>query len=167
MWHSTEIYIYIHTHVHARTHKSYLSTPWTHTEAVEVHLFWPLALHGGKWSNSHPGRRIARTEPRYPLNVRLRQPQSWSGRFGCKKNNIPIPRLKPRTVPSVESSLIHAHIYIYNKYTHTHTHIYICTIYMCVLYVYIIDEASWTYFRTIPVRYSWRKYFLVTSWWMH
>jgi hypothetical protein len=37
-----------------------------------------------------------RKEPRYPLDRKLRRPQSRSGRCGEKKNLLPLPGIEPR-----------------------------------------------------------------------
>jgi len=50
---------------------------------VSCHLKAPVALPQG-------------TEPLYPLNIRLRGPQSQSGHFSAKKNLLFLPRIKPR-----------------------------------------------------------------------
>ena len=44
-----------------------------------------LALGGGEWSSSRPGRFTARKEPRYTLNCRLGGPQRGSGRFWSRE----------------------------------------------------------------------------------
>jgi hypothetical protein len=39
---------------------------------VERHAFWTLAVEGGEWSGSSPGRFTPRERaPRYPLDRRL------------------------------------------------------------------------------------------------
>jgi hypothetical protein len=54
-----------------------------------------LALDGGEWSASHPGRLC------YPLDRRLGGPQSWSGCGGEEKNTQPLPGLEPPIIQPV------------------------------------------------------------------
>ena len=52
------------------------------------------------------GRFIPWIEPRYPLNMRLGGPQTWSECFGKKKNFLPLLQFEPRTVhPEVKPFL--------------------------------------------------------------
>jgi hypothetical protein len=62
---------------------------------VRLHAFLTLALVGGEWSASHPGRFIPWKEPRYTLDRRLGGPQSRSGRGGKEKNSQVLQGLEP------------------------------------------------------------------------
>jgi hypothetical protein len=59
--------------------------------------FLTSALDGDEWSVSRPGR-FTREEkaPQYPLDMRLGEPQSLSGRYGVAKNLLPLPEIEPR-----------------------------------------------------------------------
>jgi len=46
---------------------------------VQAHLLLILALDEGEWLTSCPGHKVKRKEPQYPMNMRLRGPQSWCG----------------------------------------------------------------------------------------
>jgi hypothetical protein len=53
---------------------------------VEIHVYLTLALVGGEWSASRPGRFTPGEITRYPLNRGLGEPQNRSGRRGEEKN---------------------------------------------------------------------------------
>jgi hypothetical protein len=54
---------------------------------VLIHIFFTLALPGGEWLASRPGRFIPEEkEPQYPFDRRLGEPQSQSG--GCGEEKI-------------------------------------------------------------------------------
>jgi hypothetical protein len=59
--------------------------------------FSTLALDGGEWSASHPGRALSRgKDPLYPLYRRLGGPQSRSGHRGlCRVSNRDRPVFHP------------------------------------------------------------------------
>jgi hypothetical protein len=47
------------------------------------YLFLTSALDGGEWSAPRSGRALRpRKDPRYPLDRKLGESQSWSGRKG-------------------------------------------------------------------------------------
>jgi hypothetical protein len=52
----------------------------THKGAeASLYSFLTSELNGREWSTSHPNHFIPGEEPRYPLNMRVGGPQSWSG----------------------------------------------------------------------------------------
>jgi hypothetical protein len=60
--------------------------------------FLTLALDGGEWSASRPGRALSRgKDPRYPLYRSQDGPQSRSGHRGYRKNPLPLPGIEPRS----------------------------------------------------------------------
>jgi hypothetical protein len=75
-------------------------TPWRRTGEWRYSSTYSfLDTKWGKWLASRPGR----LEPRYPLNTKLRGPQSRSGRCGEDKNPA-LPGIEPRS-PEVAKSL--------------------------------------------------------------
>jgi hypothetical protein len=63
-------------------------------------LFLTVALEGGEWSASRPGRTLPPGKTRYPLYRRLGGPQ---GRSGLVRKISPPPGFDPRTVQPVGS----------------------------------------------------------------
>jgi hypothetical protein len=63
-----------------------------------VQLFLTLALGGGVWSVSRPGRFIPAEKPQYPLARRLGGPHDLSGRYGEGEKSLVLNR--NRTQPS-------------------------------------------------------------------
>jgi hypothetical protein len=52
---------------------------------IYIHIFLISALAGGEWSASRLGRFTPGKSPHYPLDRRLGEPQSRSGRRGEEK----------------------------------------------------------------------------------
>jgi hypothetical protein len=64
---------------------------------VYIHILLTLALDGGEWSASRPGRFTLRGKNAwYPLDRRLGMPQNQSGRY--KLNSVVL--VRKRTIPS-------------------------------------------------------------------
>jgi hypothetical protein len=77
-------------------------------EDITSYLFLTSVVDGGEWSASRPSHALPPgKEPRYPLDRRLGDLQSWSGHRGLKKNPLPPPRFEPRS----PDSLVCSHIY--------------------------------------------------------
>jgi hypothetical protein len=62
---------------------------------VQLHAFLNLTIHGGEWLSSLPGRFSPREKPQHPLDRRLGEPQSRSGRRNKKKNSLPLLGIEP------------------------------------------------------------------------
>jgi hypothetical protein len=56
---------------------------------VQIHDFLALAPAGGEWVASHSGHFTPGKGPWYPLDRRLDDPYSWSGRHGEMKTSWP------------------------------------------------------------------------------
>jgi hypothetical protein len=75
---------------------------------VYIHIFLTSALAGGEWSASRPESFTPGKEPLVPLDRRLGEPQTRSGRFGEEKI------LDPRTPnPQSLSRLLVVSISVY------------------------------------------------------
>jgi hypothetical protein len=62
---------------------------------VQLHAFLTSALDGGELSASRPGRFTSQGKsPWYPLDRRLGEPQSRSGRGGEEKNSQSPPEIE-------------------------------------------------------------------------
>ena len=67
----------------------------------QLYSFLSTRQIGYEWLNSRPGRFTTGTEPRYPLNRRLRGPQSRSALHGEEKNLFPMPGFETRILHPV------------------------------------------------------------------
>jgi hypothetical protein len=59
-----------------------------------IHSFLNFALDGDEWAVLHPGRFTLWKGFPMPLAMRLSGPQRRSGRFGGKKNLLPLPGIE-------------------------------------------------------------------------
>jgi hypothetical protein len=64
---------------------------------VSLHVFLILALDGGEWSASRPGRFIPEKNHRYQLGRRLGGPQSRFDHGGKEKNSQHLPGIETRS----------------------------------------------------------------------
>jgi len=64
-----------------------------------------MTIETSHFFTSRPGRFTFPKEPQYPLNRTLVEPRSWSGRYEDKKNFLLLPRINPRSVQTVGSTL--------------------------------------------------------------
>jgi len=56
------------------------------------------AVGGGEWLTSRPSHFTSGKQPQYPLNRKLRVPQSRPGHLGKDKNLIPLRGMEPPSV---------------------------------------------------------------------
>jgi hypothetical protein len=72
---------------------------------VQLYIFLTLAFDGGEWSGSKIGHFIAREKPRCPLDRRLSEPQSSSGRREEDKTSYPA-RIRTRFLGCPRTGLV-------------------------------------------------------------